>query len=404
MNILILTSIYPQADDEENIGVTPVVQYFANEWAKENHNVIVIHNSSRYPKILYKLPNYLLKKINSRFGIVIPNEKQTDKLCTNVDGVICLRLPMLKVIPKLRYSDNQVKQQFNLINDFLEEKNFKPDIVLGHWETPQIPLLGMFKDKYSTRTALVFHSLVYITQKRYKEWAKKYIKKIDVIGARSENIANQVGELLDLEFSPFLCRSGISDEYFDKEKFPLCDFKDKEKDSYLYVGRLIRRKNVDASILALKEAYNNIHFSFNIIGNGAEKENLIELAKEKDLTSKVHFKGYIHRDKVMDIMNSTQVFIMISDNETFGLVYIEAMSRGCIVIASKNGGMEGIIEDGVNGFLCEQGNAEELALICKRIREMSFEDKGKISNNAINTAYEFRDSAMAKKYLGEVLN
>ena len=34
MNILVLTSVYPQDDDENNIGVTPVVQYFAKEWIK----------------------------------------------------------------------------------------------------------------------------------------------------------------------------------------------------------------------------------------------------------------------------------------------------------------------------------------------------------------------------------
>ena len=73
MNILILTSIYPQEDDEENVGVTPVVKYFAREWIKAGHNIIVIHNSSRYPQLLYLLPDSLLKKVNSKLGIVIPN-------------------------------------------------------------------------------------------------------------------------------------------------------------------------------------------------------------------------------------------------------------------------------------------------------------------------------------------
>ena len=54
---------------------------------------------------------------------------------------------------------------------------------------------------------------------------------------------------------------------------------------------------------------------------------------------------------------------MISKEETFGLVYLEAMSMGCITIASKNEGMEGIIIDGENGFLCTAGDDDELASI-----------------------------------------
>ena len=51
-------------------------------------------------------------------------------------------------------------------------------------------------------------------------------------------------------------------------------------------------------------------------------------------------------------MKNAQIFTLISDNETFGMVYIEAMLQGCLVIASKGGGFDGIIQDGINGFIC----------------------------------------------------
>ncbi len=43
--------------------------------------------------------------------------------------------------------------------------------------------------------------------------------------------------------------------------------------------------------------------------------------------------------------------VMNSRNEAFGLVYFEAMARGCIIITSRKEGFDGIIQDGVNGFL-----------------------------------------------------
>ena len=52
-------------------------------------------------------------------------------------------------------------------------------------------------------------------------------------------------------------------------------------------------------------------------------------------------------------MRESDIFILPSRNETFGMVYMEAMASGCITVCSKNDGVDGIIRDGINGFLCE---------------------------------------------------
>lgn len=404
MNILVLTSVYPQEDDEKNIGVTPVVKYFAQEWVKAGHRVIVIHNSSRYPKFLYLLPDSLIKIINSKLGIVIPNRAQGKKLYSVSKNVPCYRLPMLKIFPKNKSSDRQIERQFNEIINILEQQKFNPDVIIGHWENPQVSLLSMLKRRFNVITAIVFHRIVYVKQKRYKRWAKINLNEIDVIGARSTAIANQVKELLSLKDSPFICYSGIPDRYFDNKTFKRIEFNKKAKNTYLYVGRLIKRKNIDVVLTALNKLYPDSEFNFIIVGEGAEKENLKSLSSSLNVERSVNFLGFRQRDEIIKIMDETEVFIMISDNETFGLVYIEAMSRGCIVIASKNGGMDGIIIHGYNGFLCEQGNESELVAICNKIKNMSLEKKAKISQNALKTALNFKDSEVAKKYLENVMN
>jgi glycosyltransferase involved in cell wall biosynthesis len=95
---------------------------------------------------------------------------------------------------------------------------------------------------------------------------------------------------------------------------------------------------------------------------------------------------------------------MISRGEVFGLVYLEAMSRGCITIAGKGEGMEGIIEHGINGFLCEPGNANELASLIKHINTLSAEEKKTISDRARAKATELSDYNVAKNYIENVLN
>ena len=93
---------------------------------------------------------------------------------------------------------------------------------------------------------------------------------------------------------------------------------------------------------------------------------------------------------------------MISENETFGLVYLEAMGRGCITIGSKNQGIDGVIINGVNGFLCKEGDQDDLKKIIKQINLLTSLERQQISQNAIDTVKELTDFEAAKKYILEL--
>ena len=90
---------------------------------------------------------------------------------------------------------------------------------------------------------------------------------------------------------------------------------------------------------------------------------------------------------------------MISKGEAFGLVYLEAMARGCITIGSKNEGIDGVIEHGVNGFLCEAGSVECLTKLILHINTLSSSQKLEISKNAMKTAKGLTDNMAAQKYI-----
>ena len=55
-------------------------------------------------------------------------------------------------------------------------------------------------------------------------------------------------------------------------------------------------------------------------------------------------------------LGQSDVFVLPSVNETFGMVYLEAMSQGCIPIGTSGEGIDGIIENGKNGYLCDRNN------------------------------------------------
>ena len=148
----------------------------------------------------------------------------------------------------------------------------------------------------------------------------------------------------------------------------------------------------------------NSDFKLTFVGSrdlGAEEtEAYIEA---NNLVNKVEFAGKLPREALIEYYDKSDCFILISKWEVFGLVYLEAMSRGCITIASYNEGMEGIIEHGVNGFLCEAGNADNLASLIRHINELTAEEKRNISERARNTAARLSDYNVAKQYLDGVL-
>ncbi len=81
------------------------------------------------------------------------------------------------------------------------------------------------------------------------------------------------------------------------------------------------------------------------------------------------------------------------------MVYLEAMARGCITVASRDEGFDGIITDGENGFLCRAGDTDELAGIIRRIRNMTPEELSRISRNARRTAAGMTERLAAGHYL-----
>ena len=171
---------------------------------------------------------------------------------------------------------------------------------------------------------------------------------------------------------------------------------------FIFVGNLIKRKYPSRIIEPLANSFRNEFFEVRFVGTGEEMAEIKKMAKENDVLDRVHFLGRLPREEVIKQMDNSDVFIMISKGETYGLVYLEAMARGCITIASRNEGFDGIIKDGYNGYLCKAGDSDDLLRILNQIRSLSPEERQVISRNAYETAISMTDDKMAKAYLSHL--
>lgn len=400
MRILMLTSVYR----DETLGLkdpsTNIVNSFVKEWKKQGNDVLVIHNSHCYPRIFYAIPSKIKQTLSSKMGFAILDYRVIQKKIYVSSGVKVFRLPIKKIIPHMRPGKYTIKKQVQRIADILEAEKFIPDVMVGHWASPQMEIISELKKIYPCKTAVILHGLSYITAPGFD--VNKYLKNIDILGARSLTQAKQIQEILHLSKMPFVCNSGVPDEYLDAYNINLDKFRNIKKLEITYVGRLVSYKNVDATIRALAQI-KEVNWKFNIVGDGATRAALEKLAKESDCDDKIRFWGWVSREEVMKILEDTHIFVMISTNEIFGLVYLEAMAASCITIASKGGGVDGIIVNGENGYLCQEGNDMELLAILKAIEKKSFSDIANIVRKGYMTAEEYKDSNVAKKYLDNIV-
>lgn len=397
-NILLITTIYP-LPNKENKG-TAVCHYFAKEWVKMGFNVRVIHFQAVYPEPFYWVARLSSKIIAAKTGAIVYTSRDKGEIYDK-DGVFVNRIPLFKPIPHGKFTTKAIKKSLIKIQDWCAKSDFGPDVMIGHFPNPQIEVVGLLKDIYpEATTAIVMHGDIGIMQKVYGDKLPQLMKSIDLWGFRSKSVLEKFEAAVGKVKNPFFCYSGIPEAYLTENNTH--DYR-QPMHNYLYVGLMIDRKYPEKVLDALIQAYPTKDFHLTYIGEGQQQSVIREKMEQYAVQNQVSILGRIARDKIVEEYDKADCMVMISKGEAYGLVYLEAMARGCVTIASKKEGFDGVIVDGENGFLCEAGNAEELANVIKRINALSSEERQSISENAIATAKRLTDEKAARLYIDDVI-
>lgn len=377
MNILVLTPLYYIEGRPELFHDTSAVHYLVKYWAKAGHNVQVIVTYVNYRGQIKRYANSEQRKY------------WKNGYSYFVDGVSIYLIEEQLVFNKDWFTNLNNWHITKMIRNYLDKKKFSPDIIVNHFPCyayGYLPMLG-----YDVPKIAVLHQTDLKKGNKDSKYRNLLCKEYQAIYSRSQQIYD-VAKLWNLSnLQKEIIYSGAPMiEAPKNRKFKLSD-----SFNVLYVGKLIKRKNVDL-LIRLLPIFDNMKLS--IIGDGEEREPLKKLSRELHVEDRVAFLGLMARDEVYQYMRIADVFCMPSVRETFGLVYLEAMSQGCITVGTKHEGIDGIIKNGVNGFLCE-ATEENLKQLFTSILRYSHENLKKISDAAILTGNKFSEENVSMTYL-----
>jgi glycosyltransferase involved in cell wall biosynthesis len=125
----------------------------------------------------------------------------------------------------------------------------------------------------------------------------------------------------------------------------------------LFAGRADATKGADVAVAAIAQV-DRAHLT--IAGDGPHAVD----------GQRVTALGLVSRERVAQLMREADVFVMPGRiEEAFGLVYLEAMAAGAVVVGTATGGAAELVQDGVNGLVVPVGDAESLANAVVRVRD-----------------------------------
>jgi len=223
----------------------------------------------------------------------------------------------------------------------------------------QFPYLSCFSAKF--HSTLKNTPLVITWHEVWGEYWEEYLGSLGVFGAQIEKLTSRltgnnvsVSKLTQKRLHSLGVRSDFIPNGIDFEEIRKVK-KANERYDVIFVGRLIKEKNVNLLLEALMKVKESIpDISAIIIGDGPEKSQLKKLALELGLSKNVTFIEFREsHDEVLSYMKSSKVFVLPSKREGFGIVALEANASGLPVVTldyPMNASKELIIH-GYNGFV-----------------------------------------------------
>jgi glycosyltransferase involved in cell wall biosynthesis len=332
---------------------------------------------------IHTLAKKLVDEGHEVYVITYPHKDIRDIDGIHVIGTRGLNIPGVR---GLMFKKNAKKALENL----LEKEDI--DIIHGHYLFPAGAAAVEVGNAHNIKTYVTAHGSdmfeLYKTQPLMRSTIRKVLEHADGVFAVSNALKHEIiatGVVGIADKTKIFWNSVDIDKFFDRANDSFKnEFNLKDKPIVLFVGNLIKRKNVDSLLEAKKIAHSDYYLV--IVGDGPLYKKLKKKTEEDNIRD-VIFTGA--RNDVENIIPSCDFLVLPSFSESFGLVLIEALACGKPVIGSDVGGITEIITEDVGMFL----NPNKVSSIAMAIDKLVNDEDLRIllSSNARNRAKKFSE-------------
>lgn len=380
-------------------GVVVSVKSYSDELSKKGHKVLIICPDYAEEKEKKTLSGcYYEDEVKYHNNVSIFRISSADIIWSKEDK--------LAKLVKWR----TIKYQLDL---------FKPDIVHINSEFA-LGITGLTYARHrKIPTVFTFHTLweeyfaeyakfapSFIAKKAGKDFTKFYLKRVDEIIVPTQRIGDVV-DRYEIRNDYDILPTGIPAEVcsFKTENFQ--NFKNnlyskfpalKNKIILLYVGRIVKEKNLYFLIDMLGEVKKTVeNAALFFVGGGPEEDALKTYAEKKEYSSDICFAGYQSRDSLSNFYHFSNLFVFPSCTETQGLVTVEAMMCGLPVVAIGEMGTADIMQGDNGGFMVKNNLQEFSQKVCLLLTDESLYREKK--EDAESWSQQWRIDKLTEKLL-----
>ncbi|GEM69852.1 N-acetyl-alpha-D-glucosaminyl L-malate synthase BshA [Sphingobacterium mizutaii NBRC 14946 = DSM 11724] len=223
------------------------------------------------------------------------------------------------------------------------------------------------------------------------------INKSDGVTTVSENLREQTLDYFDITNDIKVIPNFIDLHRFhnkNHEHFKKAIAPNQER-IIVHTSNFRKVKRVEDVVRIFHKVTQKVPSKLLMVGDGPERRNAEELARELDITDCIRFLG--KQDAIEEILSIADLFLMPSGSESFGLAALEAMACKVPVVSSNTGGLPELNKEGFSGFLSDVGDIDDMAKNsiyiledCQRLNEFK--------ENALQRAKDFELSKIVPIY------
>lgn len=225
------------------------------------------------------------------------------------------------------------------------------------------------------------------------------IEASDKVTAVSNALANQTYELIQPNKTIETVYNFIDDRVYSKKDAAHLKREygiHEDEKVVIHVSNFRKVKRVQDVVYSFQLIQRQINSKLLLVGDGPEMTFVSKLVRELGITDKVLFLG--KQDNLEELYSLSDVMLLLSEKESFGLVLLEAMACGVPCIGTNTGGIPEVINEGQTGYLCEVGDIEKVSQ--RAIQLLSNEElHKKMSEHAVFTARQaFHSDKIVSQY------